>query len=106
MHPQIVKAGAQLTRRYVASGPHYLAMPMGQQHAREPNETMECWVASYSGLGRLPLPNIGSMGGQYGLLGRRHSGKGSAVPVRCPLIPNILVALHPERGTRRCSVFG
>jgi len=46
------------------------------------------------------------MGGQYGLLGRRHSGKGSAVPVSCPLIPNILVALRPERGTRRCSVSG
>jgi hypothetical protein len=49
MQPQIVEAGERLTRRYVASGPHYLAMRMGQQHAREPNETMKCWVASYSG---------------------------------------------------------
>jgi hypothetical protein len=74
MHPQIVEAGERLTRRYVASGPHYLAMRMGQQHAREPNETMKCWVASYSGLGRLPLPNIGSMGGESGPQGRRHRG--------------------------------
>ncbi len=26
------------------------------------------------------------MGGEYGPLGRRHSGKGRAVPVRCPSI--------------------
>jgi hypothetical protein len=29
---------------------------------------------------------IGSMGGEYGPLGRRHSGRGRAVPVRCPSI--------------------
>jgi hypothetical protein len=42
MHPQIVEAGERLTRRYVTSGSHYLAMRTGQQYAREPNETMEC----------------------------------------------------------------
>ena len=56
MQPQIVEAGERLTRRYVASGPHYLTMRMGQQHSREPNETMECWVASYSGLGASTTP--------------------------------------------------
>jgi hypothetical protein len=32
------------------------------------------------------------MGGEYGPLGRRHSGKGRAVPVRCPSIVLRLVA--------------
>jgi hypothetical protein len=40
----------------------------------------------YSGLGAIPLSNIRSMGGEYEPLGRRHSGKGRAVPVRCPSI--------------------
>jgi hypothetical protein len=35
---------------------------------------------------------FGSMGGEYGPLGRRHSGKGRAVPVRCPSIVPRLVA--------------
>src|SRR5262249_51871352 len=52
----------------------------------ELNKRLECLVASYSGLGAIPLSNIGSMGGEYGPLGRRHSGKGRAVPVRCPSI--------------------
>jgi hypothetical protein len=38
------------------------------------------------GPGGIPLPNVESMGGEYGPLGRRHSGKGRAVPVRCPSI--------------------
>ena len=38
-------------------------------------------------LGAIPLSNIGSMGGECGPLGRRHSGKGRAVPVCCPSIP-------------------
>jgi hypothetical protein len=73
MHPQIVEAGERLTRRYVASGPHYLAMRMGQQHAREPNETMECWVASYSGLGATTTPEYW-IDGRPGPQGRRHRG--------------------------------
>jgi hypothetical protein len=73
MHPQIVEAGERLTRRYVASGPHYLAMRMGQQHAREPNETMECWVASYSGLGATTTPEYW-IDGRSGPQGRRHRG--------------------------------
>jgi len=36
--------------------------------------------------GLIPLPNIGLMGGESGPLGRRHSGRGRAVPVRCPSI--------------------
>ncbi len=44
-------------------------------------------MASYSGLGARPLSNIGSMGGEYGPLGRRHSGKGRAVPERLPVDP-------------------
>jgi len=35
---------------------------------------------------------FGSMGGEYGPLGRRHSGKGRAVPVRRPSIVLRLVA--------------
>jgi hypothetical protein len=38
------------------------------------------------GPGGKPLSNIGSMGGECGPLGRRHSGKGRAVPVRRPSI--------------------
>jgi hypothetical protein len=32
------------------------------------------------------------MGGEYGPLGRRHSGKGRAVPVRCPSIVSFFVS--------------
>jgi len=32
------------------------------------------------------FPNIGSTGNEHGPLPRRHSGKGSAVPERCPSI--------------------
>jgi hypothetical protein len=49
-------------------------------------------VVSYSGLGGIPLPNIESMGGEYGPLGRRHSAKGRAVPVRCPSIAPLFVS--------------
>jgi len=35
--------------------------------------------------GRLPLPNIGSVGGDSGPWGRRHRGRGRAVPERRPL---------------------
>ena len=38
------------------------------------------------GPGGIPLPNIWIDGRWYGPLGRRHSGKGRAVPVRCPSI--------------------
>jgi len=76
MHPQIIEAGERLTRRYVAGGPHYLTMRMGQQHAREPNETMECWVASYSGLGATITP-------EHWIDGRRIRAVGKA-PSRIP----------------------
>jgi len=35
----------------------------------------------------IPLPSIGSTGGECGLLRRRHSGKGRAVPERLPVDP-------------------
>ena len=50
-------------------------------------------MASYSGLGAIPLSNIGSMGGEYGPLGRRHSGKGRAVPGALPVDPSFFVSL-------------
>jgi len=37
--------------------------------------------------GQIPLPSIGSTGGECGLLRRRHSGKGRAVPERLPVDP-------------------
>jgi hypothetical protein len=80
MHPQIGEADERLTRRYVASGPHHLAMRMGQQHAREPNETMECWVASYSGLGATTTP-------EYWIDGRRIRAAGKAPSrIRAPSV--------------------
>ena len=51
------------------------------------------------GPGAIPLSNIGSMGGEYGPLGRRQSGKGRAVPVRCPSI-----VLHPVAFSGRACV--
>ena len=51
------------------------------------------------GPGAIPLSNIGLMGGEYGPLGRRQSGKGRAVPVRCPSI-----VLHPVAFSGRACV--
>jgi hypothetical protein len=47
--------------------------------------------------------DIGSMGGEYGPLRRRHSGKGRAVPGRCPSIPVVpsFAALNPFYGADR-----
>jgi hypothetical protein len=39
------------------------------------------------GPGGNTLPSIGSTGGECGLLRRRHSGKGRAVPERLPVDP-------------------
>jgi hypothetical protein len=36
------------------------------------------------------------MDSQYGLLQRRQSGKGRAVPVRCPSIPTVLSLCAPS----------
>jgi len=70
MHLQIVEANGQLTRRYVANGSHCWAMcivPNRKAAVRaELTKRLECSVASYSGLGRLPLSNIGSTGGDTG----------------------------------------
>jgi hypothetical protein len=48
------------------------------------------------GPGGNTTPEIGSMGSQYGLLQRRQSGKGCAVPVRCPSIPAISSLCAPS----------
>src|SRR5260221_4047263 len=66
-------------------------------------------VASHcprSGLGAIPLPNIGSMGGEYGPLQRRRSGKARAVPVRCPSILAVFsfAAINPFFEPGRYSV--
>ena len=50
------------------------------------------------GPGGNTTPEIGSMGSQYGLLQRRQSGKGCAVPVRCPSIPAISSLCAPSAG--------
>src|SRR5258708_36466386 len=51
----------------------------------------------------IPLQIIGSMGGEYGPLRRRHSGKGRAVPGRCPSILVVLgfAAINPFCGADR-----
>src|SRR5262245_60040174 len=86
MHWQIVETAEQLTRRYVANRSHCVATLIRLTVWEEPNKRTQCYLASYSGLGGIPLPSIGSMGGEYGPLGRRYSGKGRVVPVRCPSI--------------------
>src|SRR5438874_203364 len=57
------------------------------------------------GPGGNTTPEIGSMGSQYGLLQRRQSGKGCAVPARCPSIPAISSLCAPsawrEESTQR-----
>jgi len=92
MHLQIVEAGEQLTLRYVANGPHCQAMRIGLN--RKPqcgrNEQTAGMLSGHLfGPGGNTTPeDIGSMGGEYGPLRRRHSGKGRAVPGRCPSIPS------------------
>ena len=71
------------TARQLGSGPKGIAVPA---------EPLKILDVSWSGIragehDRNTTPNIGSMGGECGPLGRRHSGKGRAVPVRCPSIP-------------------
>ena len=60
------------------------------------------------GPGGNTTPEIGSMGSQYGLLQRRQSGKGCAVPVRCPSIPAISSLCAPsawrEESTQRSAL--
>ena len=90
MHLQIVEAGEQLTLRYVANGPHCHAMWIGLSESRSAGGT-EQTAGMLSGHlfgpgGNTTPEDIGSMGGEYGPLRRRHSGKGRAVPVRCPSI--------------------
>ena len=52
----------------------------------EPIKRLDVKWPAVRAWGLIPLPNIGLMGGEYGSLGRRHSGRGRAVPVRCPSI--------------------
>jgi hypothetical protein len=92
MHLQIVEAGEQLTLRYVANGPHCQAMWIGLTESRSAGGT-EQTAGMLSGHlfgpgGNTTPEDIGSMGGEYGPLRRRHSGKGRAVPGRCPSIPS------------------
>jgi hypothetical protein len=50
--------------------------------------------------GDLPLPNIGSIDGAFGPWGRRHRGRGRAVPERRPLIFVLRFAALNQRGFR------
>jgi hypothetical protein len=105
MHLQIVEAGEQLTLRYVANGPHRQGMWIGLTESRSAGGT-EQTAGMLSGHlfgpgGHTTPEDIGSMGGEYGPLRRRHSGRGRAVPGRCPLIPVVpsFAAINPV--TRR-----
>ena len=91
------RRSSRATYPAVCSGPHYLAMRMGQQHAREPNETMECWVASYSGLGATTTP-------EYWIDGRRIRAAGKAPARKRPchsrapsVDPSFFVRGNPQR---------
>jgi hypothetical protein len=80
------------TLRYVANGPHCQAMWIGLSESRSAGGT-EQTAGMLSGHlfgpgGNTTPEDIGSMGGEYGPLRRRHSGKGRAVPGRCPSIPS------------------
>ena len=102
MHLQIVEAGEQLTLRYVANGPHCQAMWIGLTESRSAGGT-EQTAGMLSGHlfgpgGNTTPEDIGSMGGEYGPLRRRHSGKGRAVPGRCPsilVVPRFARSTHP-----------
>jgi hypothetical protein len=105
MHLQIVEEGEQLTLRYVANWPHCQAMWIGLTESRSAGGT-EQTAGMLSGHlfgpgGNTTPEDIGSMGGEYGPLRRRHSGKGRAVPgaVRRSLVVLRFAALDPV--TRR-----
>ncbi len=93
--------------RYVANGPHCQAMWIGLAESRSAGGT-EQTAGMLSGHlvgpgGNTTPEDIGSMGGEYGPLRRRHSGKGRAVPGRCPSIPVVpsFAALNPFYGADR-----
>jgi hypothetical protein len=95
MHLQIVEADRQLTRRYVANGSHSWAMRIGLTESRSAGgteQTAGMLSGHLFGPGGNTTPEyIGSMGGEYGPLRRRHSGKGRAVPERLPVDPYSLL---------------
>jgi hypothetical protein len=95
MHLQIVEAARQLTRRYVANGPHCWA------DVNRANRKPQCgrnltkhWMLSghVRAWGRYHSRIFGSMGGEYGPLGRRQRGRGRAVLGRRPSIIRSLFA--------------
>jgi hypothetical protein len=63
--------------------PTLIVMSEGRNRTTEGNVK---WPAIRA-WGQYHSRNIGSMGGECEPLGRRHSGKGRAVPVCCPSIP-------------------
>jgi hypothetical protein len=82
MHLQIVEAGEWLNWRYVVNGSHCGRQCRSDPQKAEPNKGPECWM-DCSGLGDA-TPEYWIDGRQHRPLRRRHSGKGRAVPVRCP----------------------
>jgi hypothetical protein len=89
MHLRILEPNRSLTGRYVANWSHCCATRIEWAETGSVSGTDKsagALMGQLFGPGAIPLSNIGSMGGECGPLGRRHSGKGRAVPVRRPSI--------------------
>jgi hypothetical protein len=82
MHLQIAEAGEWVSRRYVANASQSMSQcGLGPQET-EPDKRVEGWMTIRAWGDATPEYWID--GRQHRPLRRRHSGKGRAVPVRCP----------------------
>src|SRR5262249_27874442 len=92
MHVQIFEIDKRLRARCVANAPHRWAMLIKAAGWAEPASARNVKRPAIRAWGQYHSRVIGSMGGECGLLRRRHSGKGRAVPGRLPVDRSFFVA--------------
>src|SRR5215471_11741999 len=105
MHVQILEIDKRLRARCVANAPHSWAMLIKAAGWAEPASSRNVKRPGIRAWGQYHSRVIGSMGGECGLLRRRHSGKGRAVPERLPVDPYFVMrALSVAKGSRSLCV--
>jgi hypothetical protein len=87
MHVQILKRAAGLTPRYVANAPHFLGDADETHRMGGTGQPAGMLSGQLFGPGGNTIPSNWIDGRPMRAARRRHSGKGRAVPVRCPSIP-------------------
>src|SRR6516165_5833382 len=107
MHVLILEINRRLTARYVANAPHFWAMLIKAADGRNRSSGRNVKRPVIRAWGQYHSRVIGSMGGECGLLRRRHSGKGRAVPERLPVDPHFVMhcvkRCKGQRESMRCG---